>query len=83
MPSIPAFFAIFVPLIFYAIGVLVNLLISSSFEEEHFYLGVELTLGSLASSLTYIYGLVKENIEKYENQVNVTGSDVAEMLKNL
>jgi hypothetical protein len=57
MPSIPAFFAIFVPLIFYAIGVLVNLLISSSFEEEHFYLGVELTLGSLASSLTYIYGL--------------------------
>lgn len=73
------FFAVIVPLIFFIITFLVKFLIEGVFNEAQLYLGIELTLGTLSSTITYIYNGIN-NIIKNNNKPNISKSEVISTL---
>ena len=75
------FFVVIVPVIFFGVAFLVKLIIEGVFKEEQLYLGIELALGNLSSTITYIYSLIENTIEDYQGQTNISDSEVIETLK--
>ncbi len=74
------FFAVIVPLIFFIITFLVKFLIEGVFNEAQLYLGIELTLGTLSSTITYIYNEINNIVENYKNKTNISTSEVISTL---
>ena len=77
------FFILLVPIIFFLIAFFVKLIIEACFQEDQLYLGIELALGNLSSTITYMYSKINDSIKAYQGQANVPYSEFIQILQSL